>query len=280
MKTKIPKSIQWILAIAFIAIMAAIPLSDNLRTSFVHTDNMPERDVFVAIVAGHGSIVDNTYQTPGKQSPEWEDGLKVYEGKSTKRLAYELAMMLDDLDIDHAILNPKPYDLSLQDRAQLCNNLWLMDRRTVCIFLHHNAQPTTSTTCPPDYTDPYGLKGYTSYFTGGAVGNEIYTSRGQTRSDCLADDIAQSLNARLPDMPLRYDLTDGDYDKEANFYVLYNTWCPAILIEFGFMTTYTDCKKIVNPIYRHELIMSIIDGLYLYAPASKNNVHKDSMPAV
>ena len=45
---------------------------------------------------------------------------------------------------------------------------------------------------------------------------------------------------------MRTDYSDGDKDKEANFYVLKNTICPAVLTENFFMTNKEECKLLLS----------------------------------
>lgn len=65
-------------------------------------------------------------------------------------------------------------------------------------------------------------------------GIEIWTSPGQTTSDKYADVIMNTLLDAYPDIPQRYDKSDGDLDKESKFTVLVNTTCPAVLLEMLF----------------------------------------------
>ena len=44
---------------------------------------------------------------------------------------------------------------------------------------------------------------------------------------------------------MRKDTSDGDPDKESNFYVLVNTAMPAILSENFFMTNERECKTLL-----------------------------------
>lgn len=232
--------------------------------SFIHADARPDHNIRIAVVAGHGNIIQNDYQTPGKQSPEWPDGLKIYEGYSNHLLAKQLALKLEELDFDVDYINPDRLDLSLRDRVFRINKIYLKDPRTVAIFLHHNAQATDNATHPPDYCDDDGFSGWMDPAAGGASGIEVFTSRGDTGSDELATCVIRSLMAEFPDWHMRVDLRDGDPDKEANFYVLRKTFGRAILIEFGFMTTYTDCLKIADPLIRERYVDAIICGIYDY----------------
>lgn len=69
-----------------------------------------------------------------------------------------------------------------------------------------------------------------------ARGFEVWTSVGQTRSDRAAEHIVNAFHTAFPYRLLRRDLSDGDQDKESNFYVLRCTDGPAVLVELGFLT--------------------------------------------
>ena len=70
---------------------------------------------------------------------------------------------------------------------------------------------------------------------GKAHGIEIFTSKGQTKSDELATIVFNSIVDFFPDEKYRMDKwSDGDVDKEANYYVLKNTKMPAMLLEMWF----------------------------------------------
>lgn len=45
---------------------------------------------------------------------------------------------------------------------------------------------------------------------------------------------------------IRADVSDGDLDKEENFYILKNTACPAILTENLFMDNEKDCAFLLS----------------------------------
>jgi len=64
-----------------------------------------------------------------------------------------------------------------------------------------------------------------------ASGWEIYTSKGNTKADKLATCIYNAAKNNLKGKKLRTDFSDGDADKEADFYVLTHTKCPAVLTE-------------------------------------------------
>jgi N-acetylmuramoyl-L-alanine amidase len=239
-------------------------ISQGAETSFVHVNKKAKSNICVIVESGHGGISNNVYLTLGKQSPEWPDGLKIYEGYSCKMLATDFVRSLLDADIDAFLLNSEVYDYSNIVRAERVNSWLKLDSRIIFVSLHHNAQPTDKA----DYTDKYGVKGY---MNNGATGVEIYTSKGKTKSDSMADYIYTELSQEFTDLKFRCDWSDGDADKEANFTVLTATHCPAVLIEWLFMTTYSDCKIIADKNYRKRYIKALTRAMVAYNQSIKQH---------
>ena len=80
-----------------------------------------------------------------------------------------------------------------------------------------------------------------------ATGWECYTSPGKTKADKLATFLCEEASLYLPQTSrLRADMSDGDPDKEARFYMLVNSQCPAVLTENLFMDNKADCKYLLS----------------------------------
>jgi N-acetylmuramoyl-L-alanine amidase len=78
-------------------------------------------------------------------------------------------------------------------------------------------------------------------------GMEVFTSPGETASDMAAGFIIDAMRNALPNRKFRTDDSDGDEDREANFYVLKNTRGPAVLVECEFMTNPHALQWLVEP---------------------------------
>lgn len=77
-----------------------------------------------------------------------------------------------------------------------------------------------------------------------ARGFEIFTTRGQTPADKLADEIGKELQGAFPNVPFRADWSDGDLDKEENFTVIAKATAPACLVEMGFIVNAQDAAML------------------------------------
>lgn len=92
-------------------------------------------------------------------------------------------------------------------------------------------------------------------------GMEVYTTKGQTDADPIAESIADYLIAAFPGLVFRADLSDGDKDKEANFYVLARTYMPAVLVELAFISNPNEEVLLRSPDYQEKAAEAIFQGL-------------------
>jgi len=177
---------------------------------------------------GHGGIIDGVYQTKGKRSPRWKDGSILYEGEFNRAIVRGISKKLDELEIKHINLVPEEEDISLHERINRANK-YAKDYNAFYLSIHSNA--------------------------GGGHGWEAYTSIGETKSDKFVDILYQEAEASFPNRTIRSDYSDGDVDKESNFYVLRKTLMPAVLTENFFMDNENECKGILMTKYgRHQVI--------------------------
>ncbi|MPM00625.1 hypothetical protein SDC9_46852 [bioreactor metagenome] len=79
-----------------------------------------------------------------------------------------------------------------------------------------------------------------------ARGWSLWTTKGVTRSDQCAEIIYINMLAFIPELPFRYDISDGDHDYEANFTVLMSKH-PSVLLEYMFQDNKLDLELIENP---------------------------------
>lgn len=166
--------------------------------------------------AGHGGIINGTYQTPGKRSPTWEDGSVLYEGEFNRAIVARIKEQLNFLKLRYVDITCTDEDLSLRARVQVANYYHYQEADCVYVSIHSNA--------------------------GGGHGFEVFTSPGQTRSDIYAAIFAAAFMEEFPGERVRADFTDGDVDKEAGFYILRRTKMPSVLTENFFMDNEFECK--------------------------------------
>lgn len=192
----------------------------------------------IILDAGHGGLDENkNYTTAPNKMFTFPDGDVIYEGVINRIIAQKIYdCFLIDVENKHRIsftVSPEnAIDLGLRDRVEFANNF--NPKNTILVSIHNNA--------------------------GGGSGFEIYTSKGETESDKIATSIYESVSPTYKkyDLPMRKDITDGDVDKEAQFYVLRKTICPAVLCEYAFF----DNKKDANLLRDEEFLNSIAFDTY------------------
>ena len=172
---------------------------------------------------GHGGIIDGVYQTAGKRSPVWPDGQVLYEGEFNRSIVNRLMKMCAEAGIECVNLVDTQEDVSLSARTSKANDIYRKraDKGGKCIYVSIHAN---------------------GFNEESANGWSCYTSIGETKSDKIATVLYEKAETEFPDEKMRKDTySDGDVDKEANFWVLAQTVMPAILSENFFMTNYDNC---------------------------------------
>lgn len=182
--------------------------------------------MYVILDNGHGN------NTPGKRSPVWLGGRQVQEWEFNRDLVWRIADKCRKSGIRAVKLVPEMYDVPLDVRCVRANNLYRQDPKCVLISIHANA--------------------------GGGTGFEVFTSRGKTKADPVATMLIEQLQKDFPAIAMRRDMSDGDPDKESDFYILKHTDAPAILAENLFMDNENDCLKLLSSRFREELAESYV----------------------
>lgn len=97
-----------------------------------------------------------------------------------------------------------------------------------------------------------------------ARGMEVYTLPGDGPADKLAEEIVRAWESAFPGMIIRKDLSDGDSDKEANFYVLRKTAMPAVLIELAFISNPEEERMLAGREFQEAAAAAIAGGVKKY----------------
>lgn len=78
------------------------------------------------------------------------------------------------------------------------------------------------------------------------------------RNTLLAYYVQRAMVKQLPESPDRGI-------KHAKFYVIRNVGCPAILVETGFISNWTECRKLSSDSYQNEVANAILTGILHYS---------------
>ena len=191
--------------------------------------------------AGHGGIKDGVYTTaPGKMHV-FDDGLTFYEGVNNRLIVDKLSTMLVVNNIEHRLVHDHELDTPLKERVNLANQLHAKTKRCIYLSVHSDAMPE-------------GAHGKGS-------GISVYTSIGETPSDVLAEIFCSTYQRMLSQFKFRKDTSDGDLDKEENFYVLRRTNCPAILVENLFFDNRKEAEFLLSAAGQNQIALTLLNAI-------------------
>ena len=191
----------------------------------------------ILIDAGHG------IDTPGKRSPD--GAFREYLWNR------EIAdLVCEDLGIDGynvSLVVTETNDIPLITRVNrvnaVCNKYGTDD--VILVSIHSNAAGNGK--------DWMNAKGWS-----------CYTTKGDTKSDILAELLYDSFERSFPDRKIRKDMQDGDRDWEENFYIIQKSKCPAVLIENFFYDNKEECHWLMQEAVKVRIAMAIEQGIKDY----------------
>ena len=191
-------------------------------------------------------LIDNGHgiDTAGKRSP---DG-RFREYLFNRQVAELVVERLTATGLDARLVVPETNDIALSTRVRRVNKVCTevgKDNVTL-VSIHANAAGNG-----------------TRWMT--AQGWSAYTSTGKTRSDAVAEVLYDAFEVAFPYRRIRKDMSDGDRDWEANFTLLKNTKCAAVLLENFFYDNRDECAWLLQPGTRIRIADAICDGLVRYA---------------
>ena len=190
----------------------------------VETDKY--KDTTILLDPGHGGMIDGVYQTAGKRSPDtW--GPVYYEGVGNRDIVKRIMKGFDECGINYINLVPEETDVPLDERTARANTFAKSLSSTIYQSVHSNG--------------------------GGGTGFSVYTYIGQTSSDTYATVLYEEFQKEFPEERIRTDYSDGDPDKEANFWVLKHTAMPSLLSENFFMDTKADYELLMTETGRQRI---------------------------
>lgn len=187
----------------------------------------------VLIDNGHGS------NTLGKRSP---DG-RLREYAYAREIALRLEMELRKYGIDVERIVKEEVDVPLAERCRRANEHKTSE--AILISIHCNAAGNGS-----DWMQ--------------ARGWEAWTSVGKTKADKLATYLYEAAEECLPGMKIRKDMSDGDPDKESQFYILKHTKCPAVLTENLFQDNREDVDFLLSEAGKRAIVDLHVKGICQY----------------
>ena len=193
--------------------------------------------MLILIDSGHG------IDTPGKRSP---DG-KFLEYLWNRQIADLILDTFMIMGIDASLLVTETNDISLSTRVQRVNKVCskVGASNVILLSIHSNAAGD-------------GSKWMS------AQGWSCYTSKGDTKSDAIAECLYDAFETEFADRKIRKDMSDGDRDWEENFYVLQKSKCPAVLLENFFYDNRDECTWLLKDETKERIADTIVKGIVHY----------------
>ena len=186
---------------------------------------------------GHGLM------TAGKRSPDGQFREPFYNREIAKRVVSNLR----DRGLDAELLVPEDDDISLAERVRRINAACFLlgKQNVILISIHVNAAGNGSKWL-------------------NATGWSVYTCKGQTESDKLAECLCQAAIKNFPGRRIRTDISDGDMDWEDGFYILRKSLCVAVLTENFFMDSRDDLEYLQSRAGKQAVVDTHVEGIIEY----------------
>jgi N-acetylmuramoyl-L-alanine amidase len=184
---------------------------------------------------GHGGLNKDDHYTTAPAKMHRFPEFTIYEGVINRAITELVRKKLMSLRIDYAIVAHPIEDTPLSLRVSRADAAYAKDKRAVYLSIHSNA--------------------------GGGSGFEIFTSPGQSKSDKIAEIFCDTYKRWFPQYQFRQDLADADADKEADFYVLRKTDCPALLVENLFFDNEKEAKFLLSPTGQKSIADCIVQAI-------------------
>ena len=191
----------------------------------------------ILIDNGHGLMI------AGKRSPDGQFREPYYNREIAKRVVADLV----DRGYDAELLVPEDDDIALAERVRRVNSVCFLlgKSNVILVSIHVNAAS--------DGTKWMNASGWS-----------VYTCKGRTSSDKLADCLCESAIKNFPGRRIRTDMSVGDMDWEENFYILRKSLCPAVLTENFFMDSHSDLEYLQSKAGKQAIIDTHIEGIIEY----------------
>jgi N-acetylmuramoyl-L-alanine amidase len=185
------------------------------------------KNIKILLDAAHGTNI------AGKRSPDSSHIEYIWSRKMIK----QIEVMLHTAGYE--VVNLIPEDIDPKDHLKRID-INTTQARTLLISFHNNAA------------------GCGKWMN--ARGYSVWTSRGQTNSDKFATILFNKFRSRLPNVPFRTDMSDGDVDWEEGFNVLVRKPM-AVLIEWLFQDNKDDVKLLQDNEINNQFCNAVVEAI-------------------
>lgn len=185
--------------------------------------------------AGHGGLRDGYYTTCPNKMHVFPDGFTIYEGVINREITRRVWLQLVEHSIDFSLIHDEVDDDPLQIRTMRANKIYARDKRAVLVSIHSNA--------------------------GGGQGNEVFVHPAAgKRTKAIAQVFCDRYMADFPMWRFRRHSKDQDY-KTANFHMLRETQCPAILLESFFFDEREQAEYLASECGQQDIADCIVRAI-------------------
>lgn len=190
---------------------------------------------------GHGE------ETPGKRSPEFEDGSRMFEWEFNRDINRRIMARLDEIGVQYHNVVPETTDISLLDRCTRVNNL-ASELPKLFVSIHANA---------------FGMGDWSA-----ANGVETWYMVGSSKGQRLAS----AFQAKLAELGMADRGIRFRTPAQKSFYVLRRTSPPAALTENGFYTNKAECEKLKSEEFRQKIAEAHVQAILEIEHAGVENI--------
>ena len=187
----------------------------------------------ILIEPGHGGLDQNgKYVTAGKRMVK--DGIVFYEGVNNRRVGKAIVEACLDKGLDAQLLFDDWRDMSLGTRVALANSIYFQNNKKVLLISIHSDAAGNG-------KEWHSASGITTF---------IFDNAGKL-SQRYANVIHNELICELE------GLTKNRGVRRANFQILRETACPAMLLELGFHTNKEEVQKMLTDDWLQKVVKAI-----------------------
>lgn len=193
-------------------------------------------DILILVDNGHGN------NTAGKCSPD----KRFREYAFNREIAAQVVHRLRKQGYNAELLVPELYDVPLIERVHRVNVKCqsLGKNNVILVSVHANAAGNG------DWMNGRGWC--------------CFTTKGQTKSDKLADCMYGAAERNFVGHKIRKDYQDGDKDWEYPFYICRKSLCAAVLVENFFMDNKEDLEYLESEEGKEAIVRCHVEGIISY----------------
>ncbi len=202
-----------------------------LQQEIFHLKN----EYIVLINASHGGIDGGAIGADGTPEKDINLQISLYLNEILKSYGFNTVMIREDDRSIHSESAKTVREIKVSD---IHNRMSVMENTDNCIFIsiHQN-----------------------SYNSSKYWGTQVFYSPNTQESKLLAGEIQQSVVSLLQSNNERQIKECGK-----SVYLLYYAKKPAVLVECGFITNYSDLELLKNEEYQRKMAFSVADGILNY----------------